>query len=54
MGYKNVYNLYGSIFEWVNDGNEVVDKNNKPTDEVHTYNKKWSKWVEEGKAKKIW
>ena len=54
MGYKNVYNLYGSIFEWVNDGNEVVDKNNTPTKEVHTYNKKWSKWVEEGKVKKVW
>ena len=54
LGYKNVYNLYGSIFEWVNDGNEIVDKNNKPTKEIHTYNKKWSKWVEEGKGKKVW
>jgi len=54
LGYKNVYNLYGSIFEWVNDGNEIVDKNNKPTKEIHTYNKKWSKWVEEGKANKVW
>lgn len=54
MGYKNVYNLYGSIFEWVNQGNQVVDKNNKPTEKVHTYNKRWSKWVEDGKAEKIW
>ncbi|MEM6967475.1 MAG: rhodanese-like domain-containing protein, partial [Bacteroidota bacterium] len=54
MGYSNVYNLYGSIFEWVNQGNEVVDKDNQPTEKVHTYNKRWSKWVEEGKAEKVW
>lgn len=54
MGFKNVYNLYGSIFEWVNQGNEVVDKNEKATEKVHTYNKRWSKWVEEGKAEKVW
>lgn len=54
MGYKNVYNLYGSIFEWINQGNEVVDKDGKPTQKVHTYNKRWSKWVEDGKAEKIW
>ncbi len=54
MGFKNVYNLYGSIFEWVNQGNEVVDKNEKTTEKVHTYNKRWSKWVEDGKAEKVW
>ena len=54
MGYTNVYNLYGSIFEWVNQGNEVVDENDKTTSKVHTYNKRWSKWVEEGKADKVW
>jgi len=54
MGYKNVYNLYGSIFEWVNQGNEVVDKDEKATEKIHTYNRRWSKWVEEGKAEKVW
>ena len=54
MGFKNVYNLYGSIFEWVNQGNEVVDKDEKVTEKVHTYNKQWSKWVEDGKAEKVW
>ncbi len=47
MGYKNVYNLYGSIFEWVNEGNEVIDKDGTTT-KVHTYNKQWSKWLEKG------
>ena len=26
-GYHLVQNLYGGIFEWVNQGNEVVDEN---------------------------
>ncbi len=54
MGFTNVYNLYGSIFEWVNQGNEVVDKDEATTTKVHTYNKRWSKWVEDGKAEKVW
>jgi rhodanese-related sulfurtransferase len=54
LGYTKVFNLYGSIFEWLNQGNPVVDKNGKPTNRVHTYNKDWSRWVEDGKAEKIW
>lgn len=54
LGFTTVYNLYGSIFEWVNQGNPVVDNNNSTTHKVHTYNKNWSKWVDEGKADKVW
>jgi rhodanese-related sulfurtransferase len=54
MGFKKVYNLYGSIFEWVNQGNTVVDKQGNITTKVHTYNRQWSKWVEKGKAEKVW
>jgi rhodanese-related sulfurtransferase len=54
MGYTKVFNLYGSIFEWLNQGNPVVDKNGQITKKVHTYNKAWSRWVEEGKAEKTW
>ena len=54
LGYNNVYNLYGSIFEWVNQGNEVVNKKGNPTKKVHTYNRKWSQWLKEGKAEKVW
>ncbi len=53
-GFTNVYNLYGSIFEWVNQGHAIVDNAGYPTKKVHTYHKKWSKWVEEGKAEKVW
>jgi rhodanese-related sulfurtransferase len=47
-GYQNVHNLYGSIFEWVNEGNPVVDSLEKPTMRVHAYNKKWGIWLDKG------
>jgi rhodanese-related sulfurtransferase len=46
-GIENVHNLYGGIFNWTNEGREMVDENG-PTDKVHTYNKKWGKWVTKG------
>lgn len=48
MGFKDVYNLYGGIFEWKNQGHEVVDPKGNETDQVHTYNKDWSKWLNSG------
>lgn len=53
-GFTNVYNLYGSIFEWVNDGHEIQDSSGKSTKKIHTYNKKWSKWVFNEKYTKVW
>lgn len=50
-GYTNVHNLFGGIFEWVNQG-EKVYKNNSPTNEVHAYNKFWGQWLTG--AKKIY
>jgi rhodanese-related sulfurtransferase len=47
-GYTNVKNCYGSIFEWVNQGNEIVDMQNQPTKKIHAYNKKWGVWVNKG------
>ncbi len=48
MGFTNVKNLYGGIFDWKNQGLEVFNKNEQPTDSVHTYNKAWSKWLSNG------
>jgi rhodanese-related sulfurtransferase len=48
MGFKNVTNLYGGIFEWVNKGHEVVNKAGVATDSVHTYNQDWSRWLSRG------
>ncbi len=47
-GYTNVSNLYGGIFEWVNQGNRVVDINNKNTDKVHAYGRLWGQWLDKG------
>lgn len=43
-GFKNVTNLYGGIFEWVNGGYPVVDSKG-PTKKVHAYNKTWGRWL---------
>lgn len=48
LGYKNVQNLYGSIFEWVNQGNPVFDNNGKLTSKVHAYSKTWGIWLDKG------
>lgn len=47
-GYKNVYNLYGGIFEWINQGNPIYRTNGSQTTEIHGFNKEWSKWLEHG------
>ena len=48
LGYKNVSNLYGGIFEWVNQGEKVYNNQGATTLKVHTYNKAWSKWLKRG------
>ncbi len=48
LGFTNVRNLYGGIFDWVNKGNGVVDLSGNPTKQVHTYNKHWSQWLSKG------
>ncbi|MDH5250756.1 MAG: rhodanese-like domain-containing protein [Cyclobacteriaceae bacterium] len=48
MGFKDVKNLYGGIFEWVNEGHTIVNKSGMVTDSVHTYNMVWSRWLEKG------
>lgn len=47
-GYKNVYNLYGGIIEWINTGNPVYKTNGVQTSEVHTYNEELAQWMERG------
>jgi len=48
-GFQNVQNLKGSIFQWINEGNKVVDKDGKTTQQVHGFNEKWGKWLKKGK-----
>lgn len=47
-GYTNVYNLYGGIFEWKNRGFKVYNSQEQETDSIHTYSKKWGKWLKKG------
>jgi len=47
-GYTNVSNLYGGIFEWVNQGNEVVDEKGSRTKNIHAYSKTWGVWLNKG------
>lgn len=47
-GYTNVMNLYGGIFEWVNQGNTVVDNTGNPTSKVHAYSYSWGIWLRKG------
>lgn len=47
-GYKNVFNLFGGIFRWVNSNQPVVDHKNNPTQKIHPYNENWGKWLSKG------
>lgn len=47
-GFTNVSNLYGGIFEWVNQGFPVVDEQG-PTEKIHAYNHTWGVWLKRGK-----
>ena len=46
-GFTRVSNLYGGIFEWVNQGCTLENELGQ-TRAVHTYNRAWSKWVKAG------
>lgn len=41
-GYKTVFNLEGSIFQWANEGHPVF-QNHQIVNQVHPYNAHWGK-----------
>lgn len=47
-GFANVRNLYGGIFEWKNKGFRVVDSAGKETENIHTFSKHWSQYLNAG------
>ncbi|GAB3291818.1 rhodanese-like domain-containing protein [Hymenobacter tenuis] len=49
QGFRNVRNLYGGIFQWVNDGLGVVNAQG-PTTKVHPYSVLWRPWLKQGVA----
>lgn len=50
MGFKNVYNLYGSLVEWANQGLPLVDAKGHNTNKVFMRNKSQAKALKKGKA----
>lgn len=48
LGFKEVYNLKGGIFEWVNQDQPILDTKNEPTDKVHAFSKAWGIWLDKG------
>lgn len=47
-GFSHVSNLYGGIFEWVNEGYPVYDQSGKLTNKVHAYDYTWGVWLRKG------
>tara|TARA_Y100000389_G_scaffold16816_1_gene14811 strand:+ start:1387 stop:1881 length:495 start_codon:yes stop_codon:yes gene_type:complete len=46
-GFSEVYNLYGGVFEWVNQGNSLRNTNGT-TDWIHVFDKSFAKWIKNG------
>ena len=51
-GFVHTVNLYGGIFEWVNEGKPVYDNNDHTTNRVHAYGKFWGRFL--NNAEKIY
>ena len=47
-GYKRVYNLYGGIFDWANQGYPLY-QGDKTVQKVHPYNRSWGRWLDKSK-----
>ncbi len=47
LGYQNVKNMYGGIFEWVNEGRPVYNFKGK-TENIHPFNAIWGVWLKQG------
>lgn len=47
LGFKDVRNLYGGLFQWVNEGRPVYNQYGA-THNVHPYSPLWSPWLKNG------
>jgi rhodanese-related sulfurtransferase len=48
LGFRQVRNLYGGLFEWMNEGHPVVNAAGVTTD-VHPYSTFWGSWLRRGR-----
>lgn len=46
-GFEEVYNLYGGIIHWSNEGLPLYHEG-KATQKVHTYSRSWGIWLNKG------
>lgn len=49
-GFNSVYNLYGGLIYWKNQGYPVTDNKDKRTENIHVYSQEWGVWLKKGKA----
>ncbi len=48
VGFSNVKNLYGGIFEWKNKGLTVFNSKGTETENIHTFSRRWSHYLKAG------
>jgi rhodanese-related sulfurtransferase len=48
LGFQDVRNLYGGIFQWVNEGHPVYNTQGR-TANIHPYSPLWSPWLKSGR-----
>ena len=48
LGFSNVHNLNGGIFEWKNQDQDVLNTEKQITERVHAYSKSWGVWLNKG------
>lgn len=54
LGFDQVYNLYGSIFEWANKGYELENISKEKTKKVHGYNRLWGRWIQNDDYERVY
>ncbi len=54
LGFEEVYNLYGGLFEWLNQGYAVENKDGNVTKDIHAYSKLWGVWVDQEAGDKVY
>jgi rhodanese-related sulfurtransferase len=47
LGFRDVRNLYGGLFQWANEARPLVDAH-RPTQRVHPYSPLWGAWLTRG------
>lgn len=50
LGFNDVHNLYGGIFEWANLGLSLYQSDTL-TNKIHAYDKKWGFWLNDNYKK---